>query len=161
MIKAFKQWISNRLLTLSFRITPPCTEPLLPEFSAISSAHRTYEWINSPEQWAKLAAFGASFDHKISTKRYPTALFLKDGKPYGYCYVSRDPVVFTAWHTDRRICNPKDVRETFQMLSGWAKFEHGGAFVVTPTDSSAFTDEVMKKMGFGDTKCYLWEIRNN
>lgn len=161
MFKKFKTYLSNSLLTLSFRITPPVTQPLLPDFDAIPQAHRTFEWIRTEEQWAKLGAFAATFDHKIQTRRWPTVIFLNKGKPYGYAYVSRDPMVFTAWHTDPAICSRRDVVETFAGLSMWAKFEHGGAFTTAPEDSESFTPEIMKKLGFGDTKCHLWEIRNN
>lgn len=161
MIKKIKKWISNILLTASFKLQPPSEERLISGVGAISNAKRTFLWMQTQEHWKNLSEFAATFGHKITTRRYPTCMFLKNGKPYGYAYISRDPVAFTAWHSDRNVCTSRDVHETFQMLTGWGKFEHGGGFVTAPIDSKTFTPEVMIKLGFGDTNCHLWEIRNN
>lgn len=142
------------IATKQFIRTSPFVDP---QDKMITGSDLKIEWIKTDEQFAKLVKFAESFEHKVVRSTSPLLAIKKHGQWVGYAQINVTPVVFTAWHTDRAICSPRDVVEGFKILAGWAKVQHGGGFTSVPLDTVSFLPHVMKKLGFTRCNCELYE----
>lgn len=128
----------------------------------ITCANLQFEWIDTPEKWDKLEAFAATFNHNIVKHTLSPIVALKrHGRWIGYAQINKQPVVFSAWHTDPTICSPRDVVEGMKAFAGWAKIQHGGGFSAVPLDTISFLPSVMSRLGFRRTNCELYETLAN
>ena len=119
------------------------------------------EWMRTDEQWDKLRKFAASFDHDIVRNYHPVMVLKMDGRWIGFAQHYKNPLVITGWHTDRKICSPRDMLEGYKALAGWAKIQHSGAMTAAPFDTRTFTPEIMKKLGLHARNAQLYEILAN
>ncbi len=104
--------------------------------------------VETEEEWKNLGEFAEGFNHRATDRQLPIFVFVRDGKIRGYAQVHKaTPMAITAWHTDKEICNVKDVITGIMHLKGWAKIEKGGGLTAVPVDSPTFTPEVMEKLG--------------
>lgn len=108
--------------------------------------------IDTAEKLAALNAFAQSFGHAVHAARWPLIAFRFGDRPWhAYAQFSQAPVIFSAWHTDQKICSPRDVIDTCKHIKGWMQIQCGGGFFGVPTDTKTFTPEVMGRLG--TTRC--------
>ena len=118
------------------------------------------EWVRTEEQYEKLFKFAKSFDHNISKSINPIVVVKTRGSDQwrGYIQISKEPLAFTAWHTDLNVCKPRDVMEAMRCFAGWAKVQHGGGFVAVPVDTKTFDPVIMAKLGFKRCNAEIYEV---
>ena len=117
------------------------------------------DWINSGQRYKHLEEFAASFDHKLKKSIYPLVAFRMGEQPWhGYAQIYTGATIFSAWHTDPKICGPRKFAESMKAIIGWLKFQHGGGFAGVPMDTQTFTPEVMKKIDARRCNCELYEF---
>lgn len=127
--------------------------------SQVLGSELKFEWVRTPEQVAKLQGFAKSFDHDIGNPKLPLCIVKRNEIWKGYGQIINEPIVFTAWHTDRSVCSPRDLIEGMKAFTYWGKLQHGSVMTAVPMDSKTFTPEVMKKLGAKrlQQEIYVWE----
>lgn len=120
-----------------------------------------FDWITTNEQRGDLSDFASTFDHDIHEFRFPIAA-MKDGPQgnwFGYFQVVNVPILFCAFHTDQKVCSPRNTVSAIKTLSHWARMQHGMGLATVPNDTKSFTPEVMNKLGAKDLNVKLYQTR--
>jgi hypothetical protein len=124
----------------------------------MNGANLKFDPINTPQAFEQLRKYGETFNHEVRASKYPLIAFRMGDRPWhGYCQVYGGPLIFSSWHTDPKICSPRDVVETFKGLAGWMKLQHGGGFAATAMGNTNFTPEIMAKFDFARLNMEIYE----
>jgi len=119
------------------------------------------EFIRTPEQFTKLANFGAEFKHGISVKENVQYVALVvAGEWIGYAQVINVPTVLFAWNPEKCAKHRHGMIDACKKFAGWAKIRFGIGLTAVNHDVSAFTPEIMEKLGMHDTGHKLYSTRN-
>jgi hypothetical protein len=114
---------------------------------------------NTPE-FVHLIEFAKSFDHDVIP--HPNINYFgiyREGKLIAYSSHVYMPVVYPAFHPE--YTNPRDVIQVLQDFKSHLQISNTQGFIGTPAkvDRLAFTDEIMKKLGFDlETKREIFTI---
>jgi len=117
--------------------------------SDIDGMNLKIDTINTPEKLRRLEEFAKSFDHEVGYSNHPLMAFRFGDRPWhSYAQIYQGPLVFTAWHTDPKVCSKRDVRNTAQHINGYLKINFGGGLAAVPIKCPTFTQEVMESLGY-------------
>lgn len=119
------------------------------------------EFIRTPEQFTKLANFGAEFKHGIIIKEnVQYVAFSVSGEWIGYAQVLSVPTVVFAWNPEKCAKHRHGMIDACKKVAGWMKIRFGIGLTAVPKEDCAFTPEIMEKLGMIDTKHRLYSTRN-
>lgn len=119
------------------------------------------EFIRTPEQFTKLANFGAAFNHGIAVKDNVQYVALSvAGEWIGYAQVINVPTVLFAWNPDQCAKHRHGLIDACKKFAGWAKIRFGVGLTGVPDHDCAFSPEIMEKLGMNDTGLKLYATRN-
>lgn len=102
----------------------------------------TIDKIDSQFKWDALGKFAATFDHVIDDHSMtPVYTMSRDGRQFGYFNIIMKPVIVPAFHTNKKICTPRDFLEGISVVKKKVmrstrdeRFPNGTLLVLLPKD---------------------------
>ncbi len=114
----------------------------------------TIDKIDSQFKWEELGRFAATFDHVIDDHSMtPVYTMSRNGKQFGYFNVIMKPVFCPAFHTDKKICTPRDffegvkeVKRRVMHSTRDARFPEGTLLALLPPDAEKKYSHALKTL---------------
>jgi hypothetical protein len=103
----------------------------------------------------RMETFAKSFDHNISSWRFPIFEMKRDEKSFGYAQIVHIPIVFTAWNP--KACKPRDFIDGLNWWRAWGLTQNNHGFTTVALENKTFTPDLMKKIGFKRMNLELYE----
>lgn len=123
--------------------------------------------VNTQEDLDKVGAFASSFDHKVDAfSPFPMITISRGESLCAYYSVLRQPVIFPAFHSDPKVCSPRDFMDSFEAIRNHVfqsslnpnSYPNGVMFMALPSHTKEkYGEEQMKKMGLNTNGTVLYQ----
>lgn len=114
-----------------------------------------FEEIRTQEGFELLKKFAATFDHEISDYSITPLVTMSRGeKMFGYFHVLQQPIICPAFHTDPKVCTPRDFYEGAKAIINWRnmssmsdRYPNGTMYCLLPPDADKRYGSNLDKLG--------------
>lgn len=123
--------------------------------------------VNTQEDLDKVGAFASSFDHKVDNfSTFPVITISRGDRLFSYYSVLRQPIIMPAFHTDPKVCSPRDFKDAFEAIRNHVfqsslnpnSYPNGVCFFALPGNTEErYGKDQMEKLGLGTNGTMLFQ----